>query len=61
MNRVFGLSVVATMLAASVIGCSASSETSSMIEDADQSAIEAYDAAIAEEEKLMNEAPPIEE
>jgi hypothetical protein len=49
------------MLSASVIGCSGSSETSNMIEDADQSAIEAYDAAIAEEEKLMNDAPPIEE
>ena len=61
MNRVFSLSVVVTMLAASMIGCNASSETSNMIEDADQSAIEAYDAAIAEEEKLMNEAPPIEE
>jgi len=61
MNRVFSLSVVVTMLSASVIGCSGSSETSNMIEDADQSAIEAYDAAIAEEEKLMNDAPPIEE
>ena len=61
MKRMFGLSAVATMLVASVIGCSASTEPSSMIEDADQAAIDAYDASIAEEEKLMNESPPIEE
>ena len=61
MKRMFGLSAVATMLVASVIGCSSSTEPSSMIEDADQAAIDAYDASIAEEEKLMNESPPIEE
>ena len=61
MKRMFGLSAVATMIVASVIGCSASTEPSSMIEDADQAAIDAYDAAIAEEEKLMNDSPPIEE
>ena len=49
------------MLFVAVGGCGGSGEPSSMIENADQTAIDAYDAAIAEEENMMNDEPPPEE
>jgi len=48
-------------LVCSITGCGSSNEASSTIEDADQSAIEAYEAALAEEESAMNDAPPAED
>jgi uncharacterized lipoprotein len=51
------------MLSAFVLtlaGCSPAKEASNSISDADQSAIEAYEQALAEEESAMDEAPPEE-
>lgn len=58
MKKLFGLSLFVCSLFLAVPGCSGGGEASSMIENADQSAIEAYEAAIAAEEEMMNEDPP---
>lgn len=48
-------------LVISVGGCGAGTEATSTIEGADQSAIEAYEAALAEEESAMDDAAPAED
>ena len=44
-----------------VTGCGRSSEPSSIADGVDQSAVDAYDAAIAEEANMMSEEPPEDE
>ncbi|MGI9472831.1 MAG: hypothetical protein ACR2NZ_14930 [Rubripirellula sp.] len=61
MKRVMGLSLMAGMLFIAAAGCGGSSEPTNVMQDANQSAVDAYDAAIAEEENLMNDEPPAEE
>ena len=60
MKKVLSFACMA-MLVAAAVGCGGSSEPSNMIESAEQSAIDAYDAAIAEEESMMDDEPPVEE
>ncbi len=42
------------MVSVSLIGCGGSGEPSSVVDDADQSAVEAYEQALAEEEAAMS-------
>ncbi|MCH1496408.1 MAG: hypothetical protein L7U72_14380 [Rubripirellula sp.] len=48
------------LIVAVTLGCNPSTEATSSVENAEQSAIEAYEAALAEEESAMSEAPPEE-
>ena len=48
------------LIIAVTLGCNPSTEATNSVENAEQSAIEAYEAALAEEESSMNEAPPEE-
>ncbi len=60
MKRMIGLMFVSAMLL-SVSGCGGSDEASSVVGDSDQSAVQAYDDAIAEAEEEMNADPPTDE
>ena len=51
MSRLFSLAFIIAALA--VLGCS-SSDSTNILEDADQAAIDAYDAQAAENEKALN-------
>ncbi|GAA4455146.1 hypothetical protein [Novipirellula rosea] len=51
MSRLFSLAFIIAALA--VPGCS-SSDSTNILEDADQAAIDAYDAQAAENEKALN-------
>ncbi len=57
MKKVFAL-LYACSLCVSFAGCGGQGESQSVVEGADQSAVEAYEAAIAAEEAAMNEDPP---
>jgi len=57
--KVWNLLAVLLVVCAAV-GCNPSTEATSSVENAEQSAIEAYEAALAEEESAMSEAPPEE-
>ena len=49
-------------LTLSLTGCGdGSSEATSTVSDADQAAIDNYEALLEEEENAMNEAPPADE
>ena len=48
------------LIVAATLGCNPSTEATSSVENAEQSAIEAYESALAEEESAMSEAPPEE-
>lgn len=60
MRSLVGFSCIFAMLL-TVAGCGGSSEPSSIVDGVDQSAVDAYDAAIAEEENMMNDEPPEDE
>ncbi|GAA5509459.1 hypothetical protein Rcae01_04958 [Novipirellula caenicola] len=51
MSRIFSFAILVAALA--ITGCS-SSDSTNILEDADQAAIDAYDAQAAENEKMLN-------
>ena len=61
MKSVVSLSCMLAMLLVATIGCGGSGEPSSVVDGVDQSAVDAYDAAIAEEENMMTDEPPEDE
>ena len=61
MKKLFGLSLFALSLMLSVPGCGDSGEATNIADNAEQSAIEAYDAAVAEEMAGMEADAPGDE
>lgn len=60
--KVTGLKFLAlSFFAVSLFGCNASTEPTNTVGNAEQSAIDAYESALAEEEGAMDEAPPSED
>ncbi|WP_372715803.1 hypothetical protein [Novipirellula sp.] len=57
MNRLFSLALIVAALA--VTGCP-SSKSTNILEDANQAAIDAYDAQVAADEKALNDYKGVE-